>query len=280
MREPSIHITKSKFIELFKQITNKELTDKQIKGLFSKARSYSLDNRLIMQQNNGKIINTINKRIKSNIGDANLLTSVIYSIRVKLKHIGVKKIVQADTQWTQIKELVPIINSYCESVNITYRKGYIMFIEMAFELMSQVKRVNYNYCASWILKNSDKIISYLEAKLAIKEDKYPEETLHIYNIYIDKVLSMTGIQNNYIKDPLAYYNFILARETADSIGIDYEMFIESQFDALAFCNGIPRIEDLNGEKAKQRLTQYLSKNNITIHNRKSDNNIEWDSFKS
>nr|DAJ30116.1 MAG TPA: hypothetical protein [Caudoviricetes sp.] len=279
MREPGIHIYKKTFIGIIDKLGIK-ISPENINKIFTMAREFTLDHRSVLNDK-ASITKSANRRTKSTLGDANLLADIIYSVRIKLKHIGITKIKQSDPQWVQIKELVPTVNLFCDTFKLTKRDGYIKFVEIGLNLMSKSRRPNFNYCASWILKYADVILRYYEAEILLSEDEYPQETREIYNIYINKILEMTGITNNYINNPTEYVNFLWARKMADDLGVDHKTFIDAQFDALAFCNGIPKIEDLKNEKAQQRLTQYISKNGLILHpkNETSFNNSIWDSFK-
>lgn len=294
MREPSIHITRETLLKLIIKYIGKDLgendpglfeygglrLDKRVDKIMKEARNYSLDSRSILL-NTRKTREKVNKVTKSQIGDANLLADIIYSVRIKLKHVGVTKIKQTDIQWSQIKELVPVINDFCSKFNLKPREGYITFVETGFLLMGKNKRVNYSYCAKWMRDKANIIIDQYESDIIINNDKYKEETQQLHDTYCRKVLDMTGIYNNYLKNNADYVHFYYARELADKLGVDYDTFIEAQFDALSFCNGIPRLEDLGNEKAQQRLTQYLSKNGYTIEEveeEEPDTSI-WESFK-
>lgn len=277
MKEPSIHISKS----VFQKILESEgisIPEKKINSIFSIARNYSLDHRSILN-NNSRNRKSLDRRTKSSIGNANLLAQIIYSVRTKLKHVGVTKIKQTDSQWAQVKELSPIIDEFCETHNLSQREGYIKFVEIGLKLMSNSNRPNYNYCANWMLQKANWISDYYIASKLVSEDKYKEETDEIYSCYVNKILDMTGILNNYKNNPVDYVNFIYARDLANKIGVDYYTFINAQFEALSFCNGIPKLEDLSNEKAQQRLTQYVSKNGLIIKKKKELKDLDWDSFK-
>lgn len=278
MREPSIHITRSLFKKLWNK-AGKRISDEFLDEFFTMAREYSLDHRSVILKDK-KTEKTVVKRVSSSIGDANLLADIIYSTRIKLKHRGVVKIKQTDMQWAQVKELVPTVNQFCEEFHLHKRVGYISYVETGLKLMSKSKKVNYSYTASWMLTKAEWIISTYQSQMDIANDKYPQETRQVHDIYCSRVLDMTGILNNYFADPTLYVNFLNAREMADKIGVDYDTFIEAQFDALSFCNGIPKIEDLSNDKARERLTQYMSKNGYMLADAEStpDKSV-WESFK-
>ena len=87
------------------------------------ARGYSLDHRSVFT-NNKKQAQKVTNRTSSSIKDTNLLADIIYSSRIKLKHVGVTKIKQTDNQWVQLKQLVPIIEEFCS--NIILRKDRVI----------------------------------------------------------------------------------------------------------------------------------------------------------
>lgn len=274
IREPSIHITRSVLIGLVKELGIK-LSKPQIDRIFKAARELSADNRSMIAKSNR---NKNMRNIEGSIGDANLAAQLIYSIRVKMKHIGVNKIKQTDTTWGQVRQLTPTLNQFCEAFSLNKREGYIAFIQTGLELLSQNKRANYNYCADWMLKKADYIIDVYKANIRIKEDPYPQNTRSIMDIYQAKSSEMTGMYMDYSKNTQDYVHFIGARELADKWGIDYETFIDAQFAFLAFCRGIPRLNDLDNEKAEQRLAQYLAKQGITVK-RSALSESTWDQFK-
>lgn len=280
MRKPGIHITIDKFSELAKEL-HIRISDTKLREFFALARKDSLDHRNVINSSNRKVREKVERRTNSSVGDANLLSELIYSVRIKLKHRGVSKIKQSDPQWASIKELVPLINDFCTNNKLSHRRGYIEFIQIGFILMeSKSKKPNYNYCAVWFLKQAQDIFDYYDARKLIRNDRYPQETQEVLNIYNAQVVNMTGIYNDdYAKNPLEYVHFLKARELADSFNINYQTFIDAQFEALSFCNGIPQIYDLHGPKAKERLLKFLSKNNLSITNTRSFSESVWKQFK-
>jgi hypothetical protein len=275
MRNPSIHITLSQYIEL----TGSSPEDAE--SLFRKARNFSLGGRSVLQGNNRKTRKKFEAVQSSSIGDANLLADIIYATRIHLRHTGVTKIKQGDPQWSKLKDLVPRINEFCDKFELTHRKGYISFVEGGFQMLASVKRRVPISPVVYLYNNYDKIINQMNAEYLIKQDASPRETRELYDIYTSHILEMTGIITTYLGNPLEYVCFLYARELADELGINYDTFIQAQFDALAFCNGIPRPEDLYADKARQRLLQYMSKNKLSIQKETptSSSSVAWDDFK-
>ena len=112
----------------------------------------------------------------------------------------------------------------------------------------------------------------------VKEDPYPQNTRELLSLYQTRVMEMSGMYVDYTQNTKEYTHFIGARQLADKWGIDYETFVDAQFASLEFCKGIPRIYDLDNEKAEQRLAQYIAKNGIQVH-RSAIQESTWDDFK-
>lgn len=273
-REPSIHVTRSVFLSIVKDLGIK-LSKPNLDRIMKAARELSADNRtMIAKANQTRQV----RKTEGTIKEANLVAEIIYGIRVKLRHVGVTKIKQSDSTWGQVRELVPTLNQFCEKYDLSQRRGYIDFLSLGIELMSKSKRANYNYCASWMLKHADYITSTYEANNMVKEDPYPQNTRELLSLYQTRVMEMSGMYVDYTKNTKEYTHFIGARQLADKWGIDYETFVDAQFASLEFCKGIPRIYDLDNEKAEQRLAQYIAKNGIQVH-RSTIQESTWDDFK-
>lgn len=290
-REPSIHVSRSVLYTLIVKYIGRDLGESiendqveygginlmdRVNLIMKEARQSSLDHRSVVVGNK-KVQEQATKRVQSSIGDANLLADVIYSVRVKLKHVGVSKIKQTDMQWAHIKQLVPVVNDFCERYNFEARFGYIEFVTIGLNLMSKAKRVNYNFAANWLFQRADWIINTYESINEVNKDSEPEYTVMLYNAYQKEILDRVGLSEDYRKNPQEYVWFVRARKLADEMGIDYETFIQAQFYALEFCNGIPKIEDLSNDKARSRVINYMAKFNITSRPKIDDNT--WESFK-
>lgn len=257
-KDPSIHITYSQFLTLIKELGLK-VSGPKAKLLFQKARQVSLDHRSVVVSNRKKLTEKLEHRVKATIGDTNLLAQTIYALRIKRKHIGVSKIKQSDSAWTVLKDLTNMVNEFCTQYELPTKAGFVKFVETGFNLMETSNFKNYSNCHNFLKKNYDKIINRYEADQALANDIDPRGTKEIYEAFNRRVIEMSGIYDNYTSNPFHYVNFLKARELADDLGVDYEIFMDAQFYALAFCHGIPNLEDLHGEKARQRLSQYLSK---------------------
>lgn len=276
-RSPSIHASKETLLKVIKKLG--PIDESNLDQALLLCRRESLDHRSVMVDTM-VAKKAVEVRTNSTLGDANLLATVIYSVRVKLKHIGVQKIKQSDSAWGQLKQIVPSINDFCDSYSYEKREGYICFITNAIELFQKKSNnKNYRFFPSWVLSNMDTIIEVYQAKDEISSDRSPNDTLEVYDIYQAVVLNMTGFTSNYKENPVDYVHFVRCKNFIFSINVDPEDFILAQFEALEFCNGIPSLRDLYGDKAQQRLVQYASKHNLSIRRESTISNSVWDSFK-
>lgn len=277
MREPGIHISKSTFIYLLDKY-HINLTKSQVDSFFKSAREYAIPHRgFIVNPSQAK---KVKSRTSSPLKDANMLANTLYMVRVKLKHFGISKVKQGDPEWVEIGSLVPIVNEFCKIHQLTKKEGYIAYIETGFEILGSNKKDRMAHCVSWLKNKASWINSRYEVKQEIAKDDSPEETKVIYDIYISQIYEKTGMISVNYSEPKDYVHFIRARKLADEIGIEYSDFIQAQFEALEFCNGIPNPEDLYGDKGYNRLVKYMSKHNYTVKPGKSKlNQSIWDEFK-
>lgn len=275
-RIPSIHVPKLVLVKWIED--NGPITLDNLDAMMTKARQYSIESRSI-QVTNKKMAEKVLKRTSSVIADANLVSDMIYAIRIQLKHLGVIKIKQTDNQWGNVKELATIISEFCEAKDLSFRQGCISYITIGLSLIALSPKPNYSYCAKWMVQKASWIISEYESNKELIEDTNETGTKEIHDIYVREVAERTGIYHYYSKNKSDMLFFLRARELADEIGVDYENFIQAQFFALEFCNGIPRPQDISGDKAKDRLIKYIGQNNIVLEPQQQKTKVDWSQFK-
>lgn len=282
-KDPSIHVTYTQFMAIVKELGIK-VSGPKAKLLFQRARQSSLDHRSVVVSNRKKLTEKLEHRMNSTIGTTNLLAQTIYALRIKKKHIGVTKIKQSDAAWVALKDLSGMVNEFCQAYDLPTKAGFVKFVDLGFKMMEESGSRNYSQCHHFLKKHYDRIVQRYEADRALSNDTDPRATREIYEAFNKRVMEMSGIYDNYTNNPLQYINFLKARELADDLGVDYEIYMDAQFEALAFCNGIPNLTDLHGEKARQRLSQYLSKTGGIQHNQiqrqlNKPNKSLWADFK-
>lgn len=256
MKDPSIHITMSDFESLLKRL---EVEDFPLKDFFRLASGKAINTRAVVISNN-KLNKQVNKILLASKGDASLVADIIYATRIKLKHRGVRKINQTNTrEWTNCKKLAEVCNNFCQDFGFENpREGFIAYIEFGIKKMTGARNL-----VQRLISMSDIISDSYGAKVEIDNDETPRITKEIHDYYVGCIAANTGIMENYYDQPDKYIHFVNLKNFLDERGWEFHDFIDAQFEALAFCNGIPQIDALYGDKAIERYNKFLYKNNIS-----------------
>lgn len=256
MRNPSIHITLSDFENILEDL---DIQDFPVKEFFSKARKYSVDTRVINVTNH-KTTKQVNQITLASHGDANLVAEIIYAVRIKLKHRGVRKINEANVrEWSLCKKLADICNTFCEDFQLATRSGFITYIEIGIKRLKDSKNLLQRLVSMY-----ENITAQYEAELEIREyqssGNIKQEVTDINNFYVKYIAQYTGIYEDYTSTPESYIHLCRLHKLVSSKGWDYKEYIISQFEALSFCNGIPTLESMYSEKGIERFNKYKFKN--------------------
>lgn len=249
IREPSIHITKSNFAD----ICNELEISVPIDQFFQLAKRRAIISRSITVSNN-KLQKQVNKVLLADQGSAALFADLLYAERIKLKHRGIKKITEADSKnWDMCKKLADICNDFCNDFHFEIRAGYIKYIEIGISRMDG----KYQNMLPRLISMSENIFQQAGDEEELKSDSNPWLTNQGFEYYIQKIAKVTGIYDNK-KDPSKLV--IFKRLGEKLIGPHrIQQWIDAQFYALAFVNGVPSINDLLSDKALERYNKYLYK---------------------
>lgn len=269
MRDPSIHIKRSDLIKILEGYLSKNVIDKVI---FPRAKRYACDNRIVTISNE-KVNRDIKRKLTSSKGDTYLLSEIVYSVRIKLKHRGVGKVTEADRDWLQLKELTKLVNQFCEEFNLPKRAGYIKYIEIAFSKITTMRAYLSKFISMYQV-----ITAEYDATLELKSVSNPTELKEAHDYFVRKISDRTGISNNFLNRPDKMVAFSRMSKLCDELNVDTETFIDAQFDALEWCSGIPTPEQLYGDKAIERLNSYLFENKISVGKSESKKQL-WSSIK-
>lgn len=273
MREPSIHITKSTLEELMVEICSYSSNGaKRFSEVFmKKAAKKAITGRGITITND-KIERDLKRRVATTKGDTDLLANIIYSVRIKKKHRGIRQMTQDDRDWLQLKGLTKVCNQFCNEFEIDKREGYIKYVEIGLSKISSM----HSYIAK--LTNMYEAICNDYAGISeLTHDTNKSGTMAMHDFYCETVSNKSGIPNDFTNRPDKMMCFMKAREIADEYNCNYEDYIEAQFEALEFCNGIPTVEQLYGDKAIERLSKYLYKTGTKVRSNASQD--VWKQFK-
>lgn len=271
MRIPSIHIKEDDFKAILKSF---DINIKNVDDITNACKKHSCINRSMVATNQ-KQRNTISKLLQSDKSDANLVAKIIVALRVRKGHNGVRQIKENGREWPQIKELANTCNQFCEALQLEKREGFIKYIEMG---LTKIKSY-YGYIGK-LISMYDSLVQEVESVSELQSED-PAKGLNMHDAYVSMIASKTGISETYVGNPSKMLCFQKAAKQCDEIGCDYDTWIEAQFEALSFCNGIPMPEQLYGDKGRERLSKYLYKYNIQIENKSKPVNkksIDWDNI--
>lgn len=252
MREPSIHITKSQFEEILNTL---EVDNFPVEAFFVIARKEAINHRAVLVSNN-KNTKRVNNILLASKGDAALVADILYATRIKLKHRGVRKINESNSrEWANCKKLAEVCNNFCEDFKFDTREGFIKYIETGLKRMTDYRNVMQR-----LLSMQENIINQIDAELELKGDKDPGFTKDIHDEFIKRVASVTGIYESYEHQPEKYVHFLRIHNLMDEKDWNVFQFLDAQFEALAWCNGLPEPSQMYNDKAIERYNKYLYKN--------------------
>lgn len=270
-RSPSIHITKSQFEEILNTL---EVDNFPVEAFFVIARKEAINHRAVLVSNN-KNTKRVNNILLASKGDAALVADILYATRIKLKHRGVRKINESNSrEWANCKKLAEVCNTFCEDFKFDTREGFIKYIETGLKRMTDYRNVMQR-----LLSMQENITNQVEAELELKEDKDPGFTKDIHDEFIKRVASVTGIYESYEHQPEKYVHFLRIHNLMDEKDWNVFQFLDAQFEALAWCNGLPEPSQMYNDKAIERYNKYLykNKNKRTLDEPQVDGSL-WDSI--
>lgn len=251
-RSPSIHITKSQFEEILNTL---EVDNFPVEAFFVIARKEAINHRAVLVSNN-KNTKKVSNILLASKGDAALVADILYATRIKLKHRGVRKINESNSrEWANCKKLAEVCNTFCEDFKFDTREGFIKYIETGLKRMTDYRNVMQR-----LLSMQDNITNQVEAELELKGDKDPGFTKDIHDEFIKRVASVTGIYESYEHQPEKYVHFLRIHNLMDEKDWNVFQFLDAQFEALAWCNGLPEPSQMYNDKAIERYNKYLYKN--------------------
>lgn len=267
-RDPSIHITKSQFQEICKDLG----IELPVDTIFAYAQRKAINTRgiLVKNQLDTKKVNNI---LLANKGDAQMVADIIYATRIKLKHKGVRKINPTNLrEWTNCKKLAEVCNTFCQDFELPTREGFIKYIELGIKKMPDARGLT-----TRLIGYQDTITEEFSAIKEIQElsQKDKQTITKIQDFYVRQIADRTGIYEP-IKDPGKFIHFIRLYDFLSEKKWDYKEYIIAQFEGLAWCNGIPELSQLTSDKAISRYNKYLYKHGEDITQEDDEEGSLWD----
>lgn len=250
MRDPALHITRSKLKLVLDKLALK-VSDDDMVELFRLAKPYQIRDRYHIETNT-KTAKKAQKLVDSENPYVDKFQNLLISIRTELKHQYVQTIRKNDSQYIVLKEVSQSALEFVELFEIsTVNKGFEDFIRIGLQLIGKKYAINkFKY-------HKERIFTAYESLIVIRKDKFKDNTLDVHRYWQEATMQYGGWEKDLTNDT-DYVNFVYAREAADEEDADYEDWIQSQFVGLAWLNVIPEVGQLHGEQAKKRYDKYMS----------------------
>lgn len=254
-RDPSIHITKGTFDDILKAM---EIPYFPTDAFFLAARKNSVDSRAVIASNK-KVTKQVDKITLASHGDAILAADLLYATRIKLKQRGVRKITEANQKdWALCKKLADICNTFCDDFELDTREGFITYMELGIKRLT-----NHRNLLQRLISMAENITNQYEAIREVQEyqssGSIKQGVLQIHDYFVRYIANSTGIYENFKDNPEKYVHACRIHKLLSERHWDYREYINAQFDALSFCNGVPTLDGMYGDKAIERFNKYLYK---------------------
>lgn len=253
IRDPSIHITRSQFQEICDELG----IELPIGTIFAYAQRKAINSRNILVSNQ-QINKQINKILLADKGDAQLIADLLYAIRIKLKHKGVRKITPGmPREWVNCKKLAEICNTFCNDFQLPIREGFIKYIEIGLGKIS-----SYRSIPQKLISMQENITQIYEARKELDQLSVSEKSQirNMHDYFVRCIADKTGIYENFYQDPEKLRYFVDLYILLKDKGWNYKDYILAQFEGLAWCNSIPELSTLTSDKSIARYNKYLYKN--------------------
>lgn len=262
MKEPSLHIGKSKLAQVLSELVEQEVINCNITlnnlvdRIIAKSSKYSLMGRSITITNEKleKRAEKLNASLKE---DSVLFSNTLYLVRKKKKHVGIVLITPTHKDWPMVKMVTELANDFVNGFGFDNKKaGYAAYIEEAMDIMGQKMAINR------FPSLHERICDEYRSKKEAQSDTNKEITNTLCKLYNKRVLDMTGISEDISTKPDALSYFVKASKICHDYRVTPQTYMEAQFDGLSFANTIPYPSQLAGDKAIGRLIRYMSKMGI------------------
>lgn len=224
MKNPAIHITQKHFESICKELG----VEVDSNRFFVLAFKYSLH-----RVYNGKV------PINVSHVNAEKFNFILHSERLKLNHICTP-ILKQDSAYNTMVDVSILATQFSEAFGIELTEGYKIYIRLGLKMMKDYGVNKFKYY-------NEKIFTHYNKTITIQNDSSPDITDLIAKYYFSKF----SIGFNKLK----HYDFILIKNTCDTLKVDYKKWIDFQLEELSYID-IPEPVMLHGEDAENR---YKSK---------------------
>ena len=280
-RDPTVHIRKTHLKKVLVSVLG-EASDATVEKIFKAAQQYQQTTRYLVQ-GNAAMRKKVAKAIESENPIVEKFNRILVSIRMEQNHKYVQHIRKNDKSYLLLKEVAQLAYDFGELYSIAPREeAYKVFARIGIKLMSK------RYGLGKFKYYKDKIHEIYECNLIVMNDPSKESTSLFLQVWMELMLEYTGVDINVKDNPMKFVHIVNGREDADAYEANYEDWIRSQFEGLAFLDVVPELSQMYGDNAGLRYEKYMVKKNRIVKDKDdsipdgggdSEQSRYWDAIK-
>lgn len=261
-RNPSLHITKSDLVLVLQEVNLKATTLEQLaEAIFVKSQPYQIRDRYkdilqLKSKTKQKVQKSQNSDAQLENGDVEIFQRRLTAERMKRNPYGkVRPILKDNIQYGQLKEIAVQAVNFSQHFDFKeVQIGMQIYIELGLDSMGK------QYSLNKFKTYDEKIYQKYQSLNDLKADTRPEDTVLFYLVWQEVMKQYTQIESfeDLQKIPSKFVHFLYARQQAEENEAEYDDWLYSQFEGMAFMSIIPEIYQLHGEGAKARYDKYMS----------------------
>lgn len=249
MKNPSIHISQTTLESIMPEILKCNSVETAVNLVFRLTEGKALSNRVIINELKAPARKKLKKTVSAIEGNISNFQRKLIEYRTLVNHRMVKEIKVTDSSYTSLKEIAGIASEFCKDFKLEENTGYTDFIKRGIKLMGR------KYALNKFKYYKDKIYEQYENTLLLKEDADRNNTRKVYSLWKKISEEYSGISQDLCTDD-DLVNMLFARQEADDLQAEYEPYLRSQFEGLAFLEVLPSLGALYGVNARSRYRLY------------------------
>ena len=258
-RRPSIHILEKDLADILEYHLSHDIDrnwQELARNIAKMAKGKQVTNRKLVISND-KLIKQATKVVKASMTDVEQINQLIYFIRKTKTKLYIREKFKANSkEHGQLKDLAEVCNQFCNTFGFEKKDGYTKYLMESIPHISSTL----NYVGK-IINMAEKVFNVYETKNLITSDRDPETTKQIMDYYNSSIVERTGM-DTITMNPNIYVKFMEVRDKVEELGIDYMLYIDAQFEGLAWADTYPEPSQLTNNKALERLNKYIYKHNV------------------
>jgi len=277
MREPSIHITESKLAKVLESVLSVSGSPIKwdykglAKEILLRGKSYTLQSRKLLE-NNEKAAQRLHRIGLSTRDDAAVFANTLLMVRRRLKHKGLTLWKPESREWSTLKEITSLANSFCGDFELTRERGYVKYCEIALSKMQKFSLLKFASLQETITRE-------YESLCLINQDTTPHITQALIDYYNKLLVEAGGTPIRYDLQPDKQAAFIKVVKEAKSLKVRPSLYVMAQFEGLAWAKRVPDPLMMLGEKAIERLNAFRIKNPEKFSEQNNQPSIDYSKLK-